>query len=322
MSAKKGVAHEKDWNQREEDLAAKLQQEQLRVVAVRRENIHLAQRERDSYLASVRALLKMPASGHAPNGKGPNLGADVDACLSEPSTSIPVDQETCLSEPSTAEVSDCPTDSRMRPGSYDVKHLDAPVVMPTCIPRASRKSVPRTVPGPPMRALLAEEELLVQSLLRQDFKEMKRQFKGKEPLWQKQAQNDRAQQTRSLSVTQREAELKASLERLDNRFREVRQREELRAGPNGARCGSERGGATRFSARERAPPALQSRRTRSLNRRHPLKRCGVVEPSCVVANTRDHHAVEVIPPNMVRDICEDWESLPLWAREKSFVTGA
>lgn len=321
MSAKKGVAHEKDWNQREEDLAAKLQQEQLRVVAVRRENIHLAQRERDSYLANMRALLKMPASGDAPNGKGPNLGADMDACLSEPSTSIPVDQDTCLSEPSTAEVSDCPTDSRMRPGSCDVKHLDAPVVMPTCIPRASRKSVPRTV-LPPMRALLAEEELLVQSLLKQDFKEMKRQFKGKEPLWQKQAQSDRAKQTRSLSVTQREAELKASLERLDNRFREVRQREELRAGPSVARCGSERGGVARFSARERAPPALQSRRTRSLNRRHPLKRYGVVEHSCVVANIRDHHAVEVIPPNVVRDMCEDRESLPLWARVKSSSTGA
>merc|ERR1719352_1234675 len=74
-------------------LAAQLDQERSRGLAARREQIALAQRERDAYLSNVRALFKM-----SPQTK------------SEASTAVKQPQRPAWSEVSTAAPSTCGVD--------------------------------------------------------------------------------------------------------------------------------------------------------------------------------------------------------------------
>lgn len=79
-------------------------------------------------------------------------------------------------------------------------------------------------PPPSMRAILSEEEALQQSLMRLEFQEMRRQFSGKEPLWN----GPQVMSETLVTDPHRESKLKASLERLGNVLSDLRAKNEVR----------------------------------------------------------------------------------------------
>lgn len=95
--------------------------------------------------------------------------------------------------------------------------------------RALRSKSPAPVPTikappPSMRAILSEEEALQQSLMRLEFQEMRRQFSGKEPLWN----GPQVMSETFKTDPHRENKLKASLDRLGSVLSDLRARNDAR----------------------------------------------------------------------------------------------
>lgn len=98
------------------------------------------------------------------------------------------------------------------------------------VQRALRSKSPTPVPtirAPPlsMKAIVSEEEALQKSLMRLEFQEMRRQFSGKEPLWD----GPQVMSETLVSDPHRESKLKASLDRLGNVLSDLQARHEVRS---------------------------------------------------------------------------------------------